>query len=100
MVDLADLPTLPALYNYGKTRFKLFVIYLIGVYITLHRITKILIKMLLYMLTYHERHSSFSVTTQSHALFILTKAILVQRSIGAQRNGKSNISQLTFTKLV
>ena len=40
MPDLADPPTLPALYNYGKTRFKLFVIYLIGVYITLHRITK------------------------------------------------------------
>ena len=33
MPDPADLPTLPALYNYGKTRFKLFVIYLNGVYI-------------------------------------------------------------------
>ena len=33
MPDLADLPTLPALYNYEKTRFKLFVIYQNGVYI-------------------------------------------------------------------
>ena len=44
--------------------------------------------MLLYMLKYYKRHSSFSVTTQSHALFILTKAILVQRSIGAQNKWK------------
>ena len=39
MADLADLPTLAALYNYVKTRFKLFVIYLNGVYIPSHGIT-------------------------------------------------------------